>query len=115
MELHRTWLQMQVSWLQLTTYVLHGEGAAELQQTLADVIPLELDPLQVQWAEQDAGDDIKSPAGIEGASISQVADWDVKPQRKCEMLQPFWCQQGSSGVIMCTARRTWGGGGGINC
>ena len=65
---------MQVPWLQLSTYVLPGEGPEELQSTLADVLPLEIDPSQVRWAEEEASDSLKeSTAQGNAAAGSQVA------------------------------------------
>ena len=47
--------------------MLPGEGLEEVQSTLADVLPLEVDPSQVLWAEEEALGSMRESRGQEDA------------------------------------------------
>lgn len=84
---------MQVPWLQLSCYVFPGEGVEEVLSAAGSVLPLEVDPLQVHWAEQEASSPGKQQAG-EGdhaASGTQVGD---HPALRGSRNRGVWCTGG---------------------
>jgi hypothetical protein len=67
---------LQDTRIQLTAYVFPGEGAGEVQTTASSVLSLDLDPLQVEWAEQEASESMAGKEQV--ASPSQVNEFDVR-------------------------------------